>query len=82
MRAVWRILALITLLSGPGLAQDAPTPDTPPDTPPVDIGGAPKVTTPAAGGTPTRTVRIIRTPTLDYAAWEEVAMRAEEQPPH
>jgi potassium-dependent mechanosensitive channel len=69
MRAVWRIVALITLLSGPGLAQEAP---------PTDIGGAPKVTTPAATGTPTRTVRIIRTPTLDYAAWEEVAMRAEE----
>ena len=81
MTALWRTLTLIACLTGsfgPVWAQEAP-PSAPLVTPPApqDIGGAPKATG-ATTGTPTRTVRIIKTPTLDYVAWEEVAARAEE----
>lgn len=79
MRGLGRILALLVLVAGPGLAQDVPPGDAPVVQPvPADIGGAPKVTAPTGTRTPTRTVRIIKTPTLDYAAWGEVAARAEE----
>jgi potassium-dependent mechanosensitive channel len=94
MTGFWRTLALIVglALAGPALAQttddagagDQTTPtETPPATPesPTDIGGAPKGQTgPATGGatTPTRTIRIITSPALDYAAWNAVALRAED----
>jgi small-conductance mechanosensitive channel len=86
MTGALRALALIlSLTAGAALAQDpAPVPDppspaeqAPAETAPVDIGGAPKTTT-ATGTAPTRTIRIIKTPTLDYAAWDAVAIRAEE----
>jgi small-conductance mechanosensitive channel len=79
MTGLWHRLALILglALAGPVWGQtagDAPVAEEP--VPPADIGGAPKGET--GGGTPTRTLRIIRTPALDYAAWEAVAVRAEE----
>ena len=77
MKGFWRTLALILCMGQPVWAQDTqPVVPTQAVPAPVDIGGAPKGTTP--GTAPTRTIRIIKTPTLDYAAWEEVATRAEE----
>lgn len=84
MKVLWRIVALLLCLAGSAQAQDTTTPaeaGTPAEsTPaaPIDIGGAPKTTGAAPGAAPVRTVRIIRTPTLDYAAWEAVALPAEE----
>ncbi len=79
MIRVWRSIALIAALCLPGalLAQDeGGDPVSQQDTPTSpDFGGAPKG---ATGTAPTRTLRIIRTPSLDYAAWEAVAIRAEE----
>jgi potassium-dependent mechanosensitive channel len=63
-------------VAGPVRAQtadDPPTVEQP--TAPADIGGAPKGDT--GGGTPTRRLRIISTPAVDYAAWDDVAVRAE-----
>ncbi len=76
MTRFWQRLVLIAglALAGPALAQTA---DDRTD-PPADIGGAPKGAGAEAGATPTRTIRIIRTPSLDYAAWNDVALRAEE----
>jgi potassium-dependent mechanosensitive channel len=94
MTALWRSLALIVslALSGAAMAQtpDSQTPDNqtadetdapaPADQPaaPSDIGGAPKGATTGTAAPTTRTIRIIRTPALDYAAWNDVALRAEE----
>ncbi len=90
MTGFWRSLILICgmAFAGAAMAQtadDAPEkpPETSTETPPAsptDIGGAPKGDPgPAADGTtpPRRTITIIRTPALDYAAWNDVAMRAE-----
>ncbi len=82
MTGLWRSLVLVfgIALSGTAVAQTTGDPvETPPveQTAPTDIGGAPKGT--AAGSTtaPSRTIRIIRTPALDYGAWNEVALQAE-----
>jgi potassium-dependent mechanosensitive channel len=84
MTGFWRVFVIALICGSAALAQDATPPETPPaetapQETPLDIGGAPKdgagAATPA---TPTRVIRIIKTPTLDYTAWEAVAIRAEE----
>jgi potassium-dependent mechanosensitive channel len=94
MTGIWRSLILIFGLALSGAAMAQTTGDTPAETPqdqpagddatpaeptaPPDIGGAPKGAATGGATTPTRTIRIIRTPSLDYAAWNDVAVRAEE----